>query len=193
MILKVSSASSNTDKKFGEPVSIALSKYENAEEISNETGFQVPTRLGISTIPEAGLARFLCVDVKKGDIIRKQKLGGPNLDYFDSVASMEKRLNKDGLSFFEHFGHVGPQDAPETKGLLVTNFPPLYSNHCTGPNKNIETVWDGDVKYIRACRDAFAGEELMEDYRNFGKLEWFEQFLLEHNKTPVRILGEMIA
>ena len=59
---------------------LVLLKYENAEDVSEETGILVRTHLSPSTIPEAGIATFLDVDVKKGDIIRVQKAGFGRID-----------------------------------------------------------------------------------------------------------------
>ena len=129
-------------------VSAALLRFPNAEDVSEESGLLVPTHVGISTIPQAGIGRFLDVDVKKGEVIRIQKIGTPSLDAFDCVAALEYQLSKDGLKFIVDFGHVGPQDNPKTHGLLFINNPPLYSNHSTGQEMNMETVWEGDVKFI---------------------------------------------
>ena len=159
--------------------------------------FHQPTKIATSSIPNAGLGRIVLVDVKKGDIIRVQKIGSKNLESYAGPQDLTERLADPGYGWkwLEDFGHVGPQgkDAPETHGLLVVNNPPLYSNHDTGDKRNIETIWEGDTKYIRALRDIQAGEELFEDYRLFGELPWYEKFLTEHGRVPVRVLGSLVG
>ena len=173
--------------------SVRLAKLHKWEDVANETGFKVETYLGSSTIPEAGLGRFVATDIKKGDIVRVQKIGDKTLECYASETDMAARIARDGIQYLEYFGHTGPQARPETRDLVFVNNPPLYSNHCTGAAKNIETVWDGDVKYIRATRDISPGEELMEDYRSFGEVGWFEAFLVLDGRVPVRQLGEMLG
>ncbi|GIQ80968.1 hypothetical protein KIPB_001867 [Kipferlia bialata] len=174
-------------------VCAALRAHPNAEEVSPLTGFAVPTHLGVSLIPGAGVGRFLDVGVRKGHPIRVQVVGSPSLPCYRGEEELVPVVQSKGVQYVEYFGHAGPQDAPETRGLLLLNDPPNYSNHKTGEEAAMRIVYEGGRKVYRATRDLVAGEELTQDYREYGLVQWYEEWLDSHGRQSSRALGHALS
>lgn len=192
-MVMTSTTHSECDVQLLKPVAAALARFPNAVSVSDETGFRVPTYLAPSKIPGAGVARYTKVALKKGEIIRLQSVEDGSLIAFKDLQSIQKFIAKEGIDFVANFSHAGPQDEVDTKGLVLINNPPYYINHGSKDEKNAEALWQGRVKISRTSKDVEAGEEILEDYREFGEIKWFEEFLMQEGRLPVRRFGELLG
>ncbi|GCA64607.1 hypothetical protein KIPB_014801, partial [Kipferlia bialata] len=123
----------------------ALKRFPTVLDVGDETGLLLPTELAVSNIPEAGLGRFIKVDVKKGEMVRVQNVGVGSLLAFGDMEELKDYMEEEGVDVqhMEWFGHAGPQDNEETKGLLLLNDPPCYCNHGSAEDATMMTVYTG--------------------------------------------------
>lgn len=145
--------------------------------------FKIDTFIGPSTI--AGNGRFFNENVKKGTIIREQKINSPSLLKFDNENELMNyiSLNKD-LEKIRHFFHTTPSDSKFYKNSVFLNNPYMFTNHSFNPNIYFE--YTENYKYTITSKDVKIGDEMFQDYLNFSKVNWFENFLKEHNFTSSR-------
>ena len=151
------------------------------------TDFKIDTFIGPSTI--AGNGRFFNENVKKGTIIREQKINSPSLLKFDNENDLMTYIsstNKD-LEKIRHFFHTTPSYSKFYRNSVFLNNPYMYTNHSFNPNIYFE--YTENYKYTITSKDVKIGDEMFQDYLNFSKVECFENFLKEYNFTSSRELA----
>ena len=148
--------------------------------------FLVKTIIHSSSIPGAGTGRFFVEDQKKGTIIRKQKIGSDSLH----VIKTRDELDKYNLQLLKHFGHSKPKHSELKTNYVYLNFPPMNTNH--SEDNNIDFIYVHDEKITYLTKDVKAGDEIFQNYRNFEKVDWFEEYLHGKGEISARELGELI-
>lgn len=147
------------------------------------TEFLIKTIVKPSTIKDAGKGRFFVEDQKKGTIIRKQIINSDSLH----VIKNREELKKYDLYLLMHFGHSKPKHSKLNTNYVYLNFPPMNTNH--SEDSNIDFIYSNSEKITYLTKDVKAGEEIFQNYRNFEKIEWFENYLHEKNLISARELG----
>jgi len=150
-------------------------------------GFLIETVVKPSSIPNAGRGRFFINNHKKDTIIRKQIIGSDNLHCIKN----KEGLDKYDIDFLKHFGHTKPKHSEIETNYVYLNNPSMNTNHSL--NNNIDYIYTNCEKITRLTRDVKAGEEMLQNYCNFTKNEWFEDFLHKADMISARELGEHIS
>ena len=171
-----------------------------------DAGWKVKAKIERSTIPNAGLGRFVLEDVPKGGVLReativdapsavaaadgfKPRPGTAILFYNqeDLVSTLET-LAPDGkrLNLYEQIANFGfmPEDVTGSKfdreQAVFFWVPVGYLNHQPMDNGsgNISLLLRGQESkvFVIAARDISAGEELFHDYRELVLPAWFREF-----------------
>ena len=162
------------------------------QEAMGDTGFLVPTRIGRSTIPEAGTARFFKTDVANKTVVRRQPLNSKCLKTFYSREELKKQFPADAdVDMIATFVY----SAKQVPGAVLINDPPTYVNHGEGADVNVEYQFEDGVKLFVAIRDIKAGEEWMMDYtRELNYMpQWFDDLQAERGRKNVRKLADDIV
>jgi len=145
--------------------------------------FYIETEIKESNILNAGIGRFLLEDCKKDTVIRKQKINSQELFKFTD----ESNFSIIDLDVLRHYAHTSPKDNLEDNSIYL-NDPPLYTNHSDNPN--VYFIFNEDFKYTLSKFDLKKGDELYQNYNDFKKIEWFENFLNNKNIKSLRQFGE---
>ena len=148
--------------------------------------FFIKTIIQPSSIQGAGTGRFFVEDHNKGTIIRKQKMGSDNLH----VIKNKDELDKYNLQLLKHFGHSKPKHSEIKTNYIYLNFPPMNTNH--SEDNNIDFIYVHNEKITYLTKDVKAGDEIFQNYRNFERVYWFEEYLHEKGEISARELGELI-
>lgn len=149
-------------------------------------GFQIQTEVKTSNIPEAGMGRFFKKSYKKGTIVRIQKINSETLHVIRDV----EELKHYDINLIKHFAHSLPTYSNKHNDLIYLNFPPMNTNHSS--DANIMYEFDETEKRTILLRDVEAGEEMLQNYTFFTKVDWFEDYLNSNNLISARQLGEEI-
>ncbi len=149
-------------------------------------GFQIETEIKLSNIPEAGEGRFFKKSYKKNTIVRIQKIGSETLH----VIKNKEELLKYNLQLLKHFGHSKPKHSGLENNHVYLNFPPMNTNH--SEDNNIDFLYSNGEKITYLTKDVNVGDEMFQNYRNFEKVDWFEEYLHENNEISARELGILI-
>lgn len=173
-----------------------LLRYRAWRSFYLKCGFKTVTFVAQSTIPQAGRGRFAFRSMPKGAVTRCTVVGSDVLLAFQNVEELEAASPPSAASakHIAAFGHSGPQSIEWLHNVLLINRVPGYVNHppaCAEPNQVLEWAIQGDqkVRIARASRDIAAGEELFFYYPDFGKIQWYEDYLKTHEETSARQLG----
>ena len=147
--------------------------------------FLVKTEIKSSNIPNAGRGRFFLEDLDKDTIIRKQTIDSDELFVFKKGCNLEL-VN---LDYLKSFGHTQPNDDNYDDSIYLNN-PPLYTNHSKEPN--IYFIFKENEKFTLTSKNVKKGDEMYQDYSIYKKVEWFESYLKQQNKVPLRDFGNQI-
>lgn len=134
--------------------------------------FIVPVEIKKSDIPEAGNGVFAKAPIKKGDIVWEYQ----SRDCIELTENHFKMLNecrgdKSILKNFLMFSYC----EPSLKKILFLSDEGRYTNHSETPNCGIHQC------NSIALRDIEVGEEIVENYRTYGKMpESIIKLLDEH-------------
>ena len=152
------------------------------------SNFLVKTIIQPSTIEGSqGLEDFFVRIKKKGTIIRKQKIGGSASLH---VIKNKEELSKYNLQLLKHFGHSKPKHSELKTNYVYLNFPPMNTNH--SEDSNIDFIYVHDEKITYLTKDVKAGDEMFQNYRNFERVDWFEEYLHEKVKYLPENYGMLI-
>lgn len=150
------------------------------------SNFLIKTVIQASTIEGAGTGRFFVEDHNKGTIIRRQIIGSDSLH----VIKNKEALSKYNLQLLKHFGHSKPKHSELKTNYVYLNFPPMNTNH--SEDNNIDFIYTDNEKITYLTKDVKAGDEIFQNYRNFEKVDWFEEYLHEKDLISARELGVLI-
>ena len=147
--------------------------------------FLIKTEVKPSTIENGGNARYFMENVKKGTVIRKQKVDSESLQVFNN----EKDLENVDITILKHYAYPVPEDCLFHSNKVFLNNPFMYCNHSNDPN--IKDEYTDTHKYTITTRDVVEGEEMFINYGDFKKIEWFENYLDKNNVIGVRQFAKM--
>jgi hypothetical protein len=121
-------------------------------------------------------------------VIRQQLIGSPNLLAFQSALDLRTAfpLPQD-LAMLADFTFC----TTELPGVVLLDSPPTMVYHASG-TRGANTVFrfiDGKVKEVVATSDIAPGDELLQDYRAIGQVDWLEQLLAGAELQSARQLG----
>lgn len=162
----------------------------------SDSTFIVNTIIKDSTI--SGKGRFFNQDLKKGTIIRKQEISPSsksllkfdnehelsNYIYLLNGGTLNNELFLEKLIEKTHFFHTVPCDSEFYKNSVFLNEPYMFTNHSHDPN--IEFIYTKDWKYTITCQNVKRGDEIVQSYLNFSKIDWFENFLNKYKISSCR-------
>lgn len=149
--------------------------------------FLIKTEIKPSSIENGGNARYFLEDVKKGTVIRKQKIGSKSLQYFTE----ETNLGTLSVDTLKHYGHSVPKNCLLHTNVVFVNNPFLYTNHSSDPNIIFE--YTDEYKYTLTKKDVRKGDEMFQNYCDFKEIEWFENFLKQENTISARQFGNLMT
>lgn len=142
-------------------------------------GFKIKTNIKKSNIQNAGLGRFSLEECSPHSLIRVQK-NNVNIYIYKNESEFAENFS-DGISRFyhtsSHYSKIG-------KNYVYLNFPPMYTNHSADPN--ISFIYYDDIKITFAFKHIKTGDELVNNYLEYSKVDWFEKFLNKKNKISLR-------
>jgi len=148
--------------------------------------FLIPTIIKTSNIKNAGSGRFFIENHKKGTIIREQIINSDSLH----VIKNKEECKKYDIELLKHFGHSLPNNSEIKTNYVYINFPPMNTNHSL--DNNIDFLFKDNKKITFLIKDVKSGEEILQNYSNFRKVDWFEDYLHENNLISARELGNLI-
>lgn len=142
-------------------------------------GLLVKTELKQSNIPQAGRGRFFLENYEQGTIVREQCID-TDLHVFTCVQDI-KTTNEEHIC---NFAHTRCADTDVNCEHVYLNKEPLYTNHSS--NHNIAFKFIGNKKITFTSRDVEAGEEMLQNYNHYTKVDWYEQYLHSINRKSLR-------
>jgi hypothetical protein len=144
------------------------------------TDFLIKTVIKDSSIKDAGTGRFFLEDLKKGTIIRKQIIGSDNL----KVIKNKEELDNYDITLLKHFGHSKPKNSKLNTNYIYLNNPTMNTNH--SDNYNIDFEYRDNEKITYLIKDVKCGDEMLQNYCNYEKVDWFEEYLHERQLISQR-------
>ena len=66
----------------------------------------------------------------------------------------------------------------------------MNTNH--SEDNNIDFLYTNNEKITYITKDVKSGDEIFQNYRNFEKVDWFEEYLHEKDLISARELGILI-
>tara|TARA_B100001094_G_scaffold330601_1_gene396207 strand:- start:2995 stop:3465 length:471 start_codon:yes stop_codon:yes gene_type:complete len=149
--------------------------------------WHVKTEIKESNIVGAGNGRFFCDNYKKGTIVRKQKL--TNIHHILKFKNENCVKDFKNINTLVHFGHSAPSNtmSHRSNGVIFVNVPFMNTNHSKDPN--IKYKFTKHNKYTVLTRDVKKGDEMLQDYTKFSKVQWFEEHLKQQQLLSCRQLG----
>jgi len=183
----------------------------------SKAGFLPPTVIGESSIPNAGLGRFVAAPVKKGWVIRADPIvsvssfvvgGGVNKDMtvaiqLRSVADIEDlnafwSLNatdseaatmREKMSWY--MASVPHYRTDTGKGFSYILGHSFITNHNSIPN--METQVQDGMLYHKALQDLDAGTELLLDYTSMAVEPFVKDWCTRYDLTDVGTLADELS
>ena len=150
-----------------------------------DDSFKVKTYIDKSSIPGTGRGRFFDEFVPKGTIVRVQEIDSPQLLMFSNIDNL-KRVE---LKTMFNYCHSVPIGCNYHIDKVFLNYPPMMSNHSM--YANVRYTFTETHKYCIASRNIEPGEELLQNYTQFSKVEWYEDYLHKLGHISVREFGNL--
>jgi len=151
-------------------------------------GYNFKTVVKASNIPEAGRGRFADEDIPAGEWVRSVCIDGAHLKEYSNWDELNAEKDHDWVVNFIHTPTDGSEMAKKNK--VYGAHPMHFHNHSLEPNCVV--VWEDGCRKTKSLRDIKKGEEFLENYGNFGKVDWFENKLAENDEWSVRQLPDKI-
>lgn len=127
---------------------------------------RVKTKLGLSTIPNAGIGLFADEFIPKGTIIWQYE-EGLDIQITEEEYQKQHPLYKEFLTTYS-FAY--------NKRLCLCVDNARFFNHSNEPNCYSDEYNVNNLGYTKAKRDIQIGEELLDDYNAFGLIEEDKKF-----------------
>ena len=151
----------------------------------NNDDTQIDTEIKRSTISGAGLGRFFKQNYQAGTVVRVQSICD---DLF--VFSKVDDFNDFDTDLIHNFSHTRCLDSDIDCEDVYVSKKPLYTNHSI--NHNIVFKFVGDKKFTLISRDVIKGEEMLQNYTHYRKVDWFEDYLHSINKVSLREFAQAL-
>jgi hypothetical protein len=185
------------------PTSFPVPKSHDEDDLQDQGGgFQVPTFVGVSNrISNADnkiTCRRMLVDVPANFIIREQMYNSDSLRVFSNPSQLRLGIEELGLDYLSHNCFTPPSEVVRRHPILshetvLVNVPSDFSNHSSKHEglQNVKNVFLHDRKLLVTTRSIGAGEELFNDYTDYGEVTWFEDFLRTEDRHSIREFGHL--
>ena len=145
--------------------------------------FLISTYVKKSSIPEAGDGRFFSNDCKAGTIIRVQSIE-KDLTKINSIEDMNN-IDENLIDNFAHSKTIN--DDCNTSDTIYINKKPLFTNHSNDNNISFQYINDQKITYT--TKDVKKNEEIFQNYCEYTKVPWFEEYLHSKGKISLREFG----
>lgn len=159
---------------------------------TNSGGLQRKTEIKAFLIFGAGKGRFALEDLPKGSVVRIQRIDSKELHVFDGVEDLDDIADSLLINYCHTLPAYSKSGINKTHGnRIFLNVPGMCINHGSGTSENIEYQYTATHKYTIAKRNIRTGEELLQDYRDYSKVAWFEDYMasLDDGRLSLRQLG----
>ena len=145
--------------------------------------FLIKTYVKKSSIPEAGDGRFFSNDCKAGTIIRVQSIEND----LTKISNIRDILVTDE-NLIDNFAHSKTiTDHYHTSDTVYINKKPLFTNHSN--DNNITFQYIGDQKITYTTKKVKKHDEIFQNYCEYTKVPWFENYLHSKGKFSLREFG----
>ena len=145
--------------------------------------FLIKTYVKKSSIPEAGDGRFFSNDCKAGTIIRVQSIE-KDLTKISNI----RDISVTDENLIDNFAHSKTvTDDYDTSDTVYINKKPLFTNHSN--DNNITFQYNGDQKITYTTKNVKKDDEVFQNYCEYTKVPWFEDYLHSKGKFSLREFG----
>jgi len=145
--------------------------------------FLIKTYVKKSSIPEAGDGRFFSNNCKSGTIIRIQSIEKDltKITNINDISNTDENL----IDNFAHSKTI--TDNYHTSDTVYINKKPLFTNHSN--DNNITFQYNGDQKITYTTKNVKKDDEVFQNYCEYTKVPWFEDYLHSKGKFSLREFG----
>ena len=145
--------------------------------------FLIKTYIKKSSIPEAGDGRFFSNNCKSGTIIRIQSIEKDltKINNINDISVTDENL----IDNFAHSKTI--TDNYHTSDTVYINKKPLFTNHSN--DNNITFQYIGDQKITYTTKNVKKDDEIFQNYCEYTKVPWFEDYLHTKGKYSLREFG----
>jgi hypothetical protein len=155
----------------------------NDSDSLDKDDFLIKTYVKKSSIPEAGDGRFFSNDCKAGTIIRVQSIEND----LTKISNIRDILVTDE-NLIDNFAHSKTiTDNYYTSDTVYINKKPLFTNHSN--DNNITFQYIGDQKITYTTKKVKKHDEIFQNYCEYTKVPWFENYLHSKGKFSLREFG----
>ena len=155
----------------------------NDSDSLDKDDFLIKTYVKKSSIPEAGDGRFFSNDCKAGTIIRVQSIEND----LTKISNIRDILVTDE-NLIDNFAHSKTvTDDYDTSDTVYINKKPLFTNHSN--DNNITFQYIGDQKITYTTKKVKKHDEIFQNYCEYTKVPWFENYLHSKGKFSLREFG----
>ena len=155
----------------------------NDSDSLDKDDFLIKTYVKKSSIPEAGDGRFFSNDCKAGTIIRVQSIEND----LTKISNIRDILVTDE-NLIDNFAHSKTiTDHYHTSDTVYINKKPLFTNHSN--DNNITFQYIGDQKITYTTKKVKKHDEIFQNYCEYTKVPWFENYLHSKGKFSLREFG----
>ena len=155
----------------------------NDSDSLDKDDFLIKTYVKKSSIPEAGDGRFFSNDCKAGTIIRVQSIEND----LTKISNIHDILVTDE-NLIDNFAHSKTiTDHYHTSDTVYINKKPLFTNHSN--DNNITFQYIGDQKITYTTKKVKKHDEIFQNYCEYTKVPWFENYLHSKGKFSLREFG----
>ena len=155
----------------------------NDSDSLDKDDFLIKTYVKKSSIPEAGDGRFFSNDCKAGTIIRVQSIE-KDLTKISNILDISV-TDENLIDNFAHSKTV--TDDYDTSDTVYINKKPLFTNHSN--DNNITFQYNGDQKITYTTKNVKKDDEVFQNYCEYTKVPWFEDYLHSKGKYSLREFG----
>ena len=148
-----------------------------------EDDFLIQTYIKKSTIPSAGNGRFFADNCKAGTIIRVQSIERDliKISNIDEIPSIDINL----IHNFAHSRTVTNNSSESD--VMYINKQPLFTNHSNDNNISFQYINDRKITYT--TKNVRKNDEVLQDYCEYTRVPWFEDYLKTIGKISLREFG----
>lgn len=145
--------------------------------------FLVKTYIKESSIPSAGNGRFFSQDCKSGCIIRVQSIEKDliKINNINEISNIDRNL----IHNFAHSKTI--TDDCDVSNIVYINKEPFFTNHSNDNNISFQYINDQKITYT--TKNVRKNDEVFQDYSQYTKVPWFEEYLKTLGRKSLRELG----
>ncbi len=139
-----------------------------------------------------GVGLFATTKLRRGQRLwRCDKTSTTNHDRHSLLQRLEPLSDRDKKELLEHLYTWDGKVVEILDDAKLWNHSRTNQNTGNHPDGDGDGLGDGVSSY--ALRDIEAGEELLDDYSSYARLEWFESLCVAHGARSCVALGDSIG